>query len=301
MKKLVIGSRGSRLALTQSETVRRLLAGRLSIEAEIRVIKTRGDRISDTPFSSMEGKGFFTKEIEEALLAGEIDLAVHSMKDLSTTFPTGLEVAAVCSREDPREIVLIRPDSFDPDQPLGVLVDGFIGTSSVRRQCQIAGLMPSLTIRDLRGNVPTRISKLADGEYDAIIIAFAGVRRLKLDISEFEQRILDTDDFIPAPAQGALAIEVRSDDREVSQTVSTLNDPDTRLQVDLERGLLARFDGGCQLPLGATVRLTDDGFRLDAVLGIGSPGNWSGLKRASAEGTDVGRLIEDVYSRLTVL
>ncbi len=299
MNKLIIGSRGSQLALTQSRMIQRLLANSSGIESEIRVIKTTGDRVSDVAFSNMEGKGFFTKEIEEALLAGDIDLAVHSMKDLPTTLPSGLGIAAVCAREDPREIVLIRSGSFDSEQPLGVRIDCSIGTSSVRRQCQIAALMPGLVVRNLRGNVPTRIRKLADGEYDAIIIAYAGIKRLEIDISNFERKILDVDYFIPAPAQGALAIETRSDDSRVQKIVSMLNDSDTRLQVGLERGLLARFDGGCQLPLGATARMLDNGFRLDAVIGIGSPENWLEIRRANATGNSIENVIEDVYSQLT--
>ena len=161
MEKLIIGSRGSDLALWQANFVRNNLINSAHIEVEIKVIRTQGDKIDHLSFSDMEGKGFFTKELEDELLNGTIDLAVHSLKDLQTTMPEGLDLGAVCSREDPRELVLIRPDSYDTESPLGIKEGATVGTSSVRRQCQVASLAPTLKVKDLRGNVPTRINKLA--------------------------------------------------------------------------------------------------------------------------------------------
>ena len=184
MNEIVIGTRGSELALWQANFIKSRLEQVTDIPATLRIIKTLGDKIDNLSFDKIEGKGFFTKEIEDALLARDIDLAVHSLKDLMTTMPPGLALTAVGFREDSREALLINKDAFDPGRPLKVKENGILGSSSVRRQCQVAHLSPDLTLKDLRGNVPTRINKLRDGQYDAIILAQAGIRRLEIDLSE---------------------------------------------------------------------------------------------------------------------
>jgi len=299
MKKLVIGSRGSKLALWQAEFIKKELVRTDDVKIEIKVIKTTGDRIDNVSFSKMEGKGFFTKEIEEELLAGTIDIAVHSMKDLQTVMPDGLDIGAVCFRADPRELILIRPESYDEDQPLRVKHDAVIGTSSVRRQCQIVDKMPGVFLKDLRGNVPTRVNKLRDGLYDAIIIASAGVDRIEVDTSGLRRQLLDLETFVPAPAQGILAIQLREDDAATREVVSPLDEPALRNQISIERGLLTRLEGGCQLPLGA-VTIADGGrYRLHAVLGIEIDGRWDHLNRADLEGENPDQLVEEAFRLLT--
>ena len=299
MNRIVIGTRGSELALWQADHVRQMLSAKTDTPIEITVVKTTGDKIDALPFSKMEGKGFFTKELEEELLAGQIDLAVHSMKDLQTDLPDGLSVGAVCSRGDPREIVLIDPRSYDESQPLGVKEEKVIGTSSVRRQCQISEIMPSLKIRDLRGNVPTRVQKLRHGQYDAIIVAYTGILRLGIDLSDLKSVILDLDAFLPAPAQGILAVEIREKDVKVGAIVSSVDDPDIRIQVRLERGLLAKFEGGCKLPLGAISKIDDRNYSLEAILGTGTEESWDHVRRVEVTGTDPDLIVSEAFRGLT--
>ncbi|MEZ4936092.1 MAG: hydroxymethylbilane synthase [Crocinitomicaceae bacterium] len=248
-RNVIIGSRGSELALWQANFVQSRLK-KLGIRSEIKIIKTQGDKIQDLSFDKMEGKGFFTKEIEEALLKKEIDLAVHSHKDLETNQPYGLKIAAVSDREDPRELILIKKSSFNPEIEFGVKFGGVIGTSSARRQTQLLASRSDIKLKDLRGNVPTRIDKLRNQDYDAIVLAYAGVKRLKIDLSEFETQLLDPKKFVPAPAQGALGIQIRKEDEELDQLLQALNSPDVQIQIGVERAILNRMEGGCQLPLG---------------------------------------------------
>jgi hydroxymethylbilane synthase len=299
MEKFIIGSRGSELALWQANFIRVNLANHTDIPVEIKIIKTQGDKIDHLSFSEMEGKGFFTKELEDALLAGTIDLAVHSLKDLQTTMPDGLDLGAVCFREDPRELALIRPEVYDSEAPLGINEGSIIGTSSVRRQCQIAHLASSLKVKDLRGNVPTRVRKLREGQYDAIILANAGVKRLNLDVSDLKSFLLGTSYFLPAPAQGILGIQIRRDDQQVATIVSSLDSSDLRKQVALERGLLARFDGGCQLPLAVTSEIVYNGYLLRAALGVRQETGWGTLRRVELTGTDIETLITRAHQCLT--
>jgi hydroxymethylbilane synthase len=299
MKRLVIGSRGSELALWQANFIKNNLANHTDVPVEIRIIKTQGDKIDHLSFSEMEGKGFFTKELEDALLNGTIDLAVHSLKDLQTTMPDGLDLGAVCFREDPRELVLIHPKAHDSEAPLGIKAGATVGTSSVRRQCQIAHLAPTLKLKDLRGNVPTRARKLREGQYDAILLANAGVRRLNLDISDLKSFVLGISYFLPAPAQGILGIQVRRDDQQVNSIVGVLDDAKLRKQVALERGLLTRFDGGCQLPLAVTSEITYNGYMLRATLGVRQEAGWGMLRRVDLTGTDIETLIDGAYQCLT--
>ena len=246
-----IGTRGSDLALWQAHHVRDLLQAR-GATVEIVVLKTRGDQIQNVSFDKMEGKGFFTKEIEQALLDGDVDLAVHSHKDLETTPPAGLVVAAVPPRGPVEDVVLVRPESVDLTTPFHVQRGGVVGTSSMRRKNQLELGQPDLRIEALRGNVPTRIQKLRDGQYDAIMLAHAGVHRLELDLTDLHVHVLDPLNFVPAPAQGALALQMREGDP-LLPFVEALTDPDTVHAIGLERSILRELEGGCQLPFGAYV------------------------------------------------
>ena len=248
-KTVIIGSRGSDLALWQANFVKTSLL-KLGVRTEIKIIKTQGDKIQHLSFDKLEGKGFFTKEIEEELLNGSIDLAVHSHKDLETNQPHGLKIAAVSARENPSELILIRKSSFDPEQAFGVKENGIIGTSSARRQTQILAKRPDVQLKDLRGNVPTRIDKLRTEDYDAIVLALAGVKRLKINTDEFETLVLDPKEFVPAPAQGVLGLQIRSNDQELEELLSQINHSDVQEQIGVERKILNRMEGGCQLPLG---------------------------------------------------
>ena len=297
--KLVIGSRGSDLALYQANYIKDLLTASGNCFAEIKIIKTSGDRITDLSFDKMEGKGFFTKELEESLLARDIDLAVHSLKDLMTSQPAGLKLGAVGHRADRRELLIIRPESKISEGLLPVKPGGIIGTSSARRQCQIAYYNPTLSIKDLRGNVPTRINKLREGHYDAILIATAGVTRLNIDLSDLEVVHLDEQQFLPAPAQGILGIQIRENDPEVESLVAPLGSEEATAEAKLERGLLAKFDLGCSLPLGVCSSRNQDEYILKSVLGERSGDDWIGLRRHEVQGTDIDSLIDQAFRYLS--
>ena len=249
MQKITIGSRGSDLALWQANHVKRQLEN-LGHTVEIKVIITQGDAIQHLSFDKLEGKGFFTKEIESALLDKSIDLAVHSHKDLETNPPAGLIIAAVSEREDPSDLLLIAKSKVDTTQPWNLALDASIGTSSARRKSQILRFRNDLNISDLRGNVPTRIQKLRDGNYDAIVLAKAGVDRLQLDLSEFFVEVLNPTEFVPAPAQGVLGLQIREDDTRMAEIMQHLNHIDVAKRIGIERKVLNLLDGGCQLPLG---------------------------------------------------
>jgi hydroxymethylbilane synthase len=248
--KIIIGSRGSDLALWQAYHVKAQLEN-LNCEVEIKIIKTQGDQIQHLSFDKMEGKGFFTKEIEAALLDRSIDLAVHSHKDLETTSPAGLVVAAVSDRENPTDILLVRKESVDPTAPYKVKNGAIIGTSSARRRTQLFRLLGDVNVQDLRGNVPTRIQKLRDGQYDAIVLAHAGVLRLNINLSEFEVVEFDPTAFVPCPAQGVLALQIRENDAHLMEILAHLNSDSVKKRIHVERKILNLLDGGCQLPLGA--------------------------------------------------
>ena len=248
-KPIIIGTRGSDLALWQANFVRKELEHR-GHEVHIEIIKTQGDKIQDLSFDKMEGKGFFTKEIEDALLRNEIDLAVHSHKDLETNQPEGLEVAAVSSRANPCELLLIRESVHEENALWGLKKDAVVGTSSARRKSQLLALRPDVQIKELRGNVPTRVEKLKTGAYDAILLAKAGILRLELDLSDLVCIDLTPDEFVPAPAQGVLALQIKSSAIELKNILKQINDPAVQKLVHLERSVLNLMDGGCQLPLG---------------------------------------------------
>lgn len=257
--KIIIGTRGSDLALWQANTVKRQLE-ETGIQTELLIIKTSGDNIQHLSFDKMEGKGFFTKELEEALLNKTIDIAVHSHKDLETNFPPGLTIAAVSSRADARELLLIRPESVDTTQFLSLKPNAIVGTSSARRKSQLLHNRSDVTLKDLRGNVPTRIQKLRDGHYDAILLAKAGVDRLQLNLSGLHALPIDTETFVPAPAQGVLAIQCRADDLLLIEKLQVIHHAETQKLIHVERTVLNRLNGGCQLPLGVNVIKSGDEY-----------------------------------------
>jgi len=256
-----IGTRGSALALWQAHHVEALVKAQPGAPAvELVRIKTEGDVRTDVPLWQIGGRAFFTKEIDKALLGNEIDIAVHSLKDLSTVLDTGIELAAALEREDPRDAVLSRTGAGLMDLPKGARV----GTSSLRRRAFIARLRPDIELLELRGNVPTRIERMQKGDYDAIILAAAGVRRLNLDqhISE----LLSVDEFPPAVSQGAIGVCMRTGDAEAGRWLQKLDNRASRLATTAERALLRRLEGGCQVPLGALGTLDGDTLRLHAAV-----------------------------------
>ena len=249
MKHVVIGSRGSDLALWQANFVKSELE-KLGCSVEINIIKTQGDKIQHLSFDKLEGKGFFTKEIEEALLNKSIDLAVHSHKDLETTPPAGLKISCVSQRANPSDILLINKNAVDNTMKWDLKEGAIVGTSSARRKSQVFRHRGDVTINDLRGNVPTRIDKLRQGDYDAILLAKAGVDRLEIDLSEFIEVVLEPTEFVPAPAQGVLGLQIRENDNELHDLLQKMNYPDVQERINLERKVLNLLEGGCQLPLG---------------------------------------------------
>jgi hydroxymethylbilane synthase len=268
-RKIIIGTRASKLALWQAEWVKfelqRLYPG---IKVELNKIKTTGDKIIDVPLAQVGGKGLFVKEIEEAMLRGEADIAVHSMKDVPTEFPEGLHLAVICKREDPRDAFITGRGEASTrrvgnasgayhDMPLKFadLEQGsVIGTSSLRRSCQLLHIRPDLKIEQLRGNLDTRIRKLDEGQFDAIILAAAGVKRL----GWFERitEILSTETSLPAIGQGAIGIECRTDG-DINDLIAPLNDTETSICVRAERAFLKKLEGGCQVPIAAYARLEE--------------------------------------------
>ncbi|MEQ1696891.1 MAG: hydroxymethylbilane synthase [Hyphomicrobiaceae bacterium] len=250
---LRIGTRGSPLALAQANDVRaRLIAahGLTDDAVTIRIIKTSGDIIQDRPLSEVGGKGLFTKEIEEALLANEIDLAVHSMKDVPTVLPQGLFISTILKREDVRDAFISLKYKSLADMPAGSVV----GTSSLRRQAQVRRARPDLKVIDFRGNVETRLKKIADGVADATFLAHAGLNRLKL--ADRITAAIDTTAMLPAVAQGAVGIEIRSNDTATSKALAPLNHPETAICVTAERAFLAKLEGSCRTPIGGLAELT---------------------------------------------
>ncbi len=249
---IIIGTRGSDLALWQAKYTQTLLEEK-GHKVELKIIVTAGDHSQqwNTSFDKLDGKGFFTKELEEALLKKEIDLAVHSHKDLPTESPYGLLVAGVSKREDPTDLLLIRKENVDENQKWNLKKNAIVGTSSARRKSQLLAFRPDVVLKDLRGNVPTRIEKLRKGEYDAIVIATAGVERLQLDVEDLHYEKLNPAEFVPAPAQGVLAWQIREDDDKMLSAIDEISDFDVLVKINIERTILNLFDGGCQLPLGA--------------------------------------------------
>lgn len=256
---LRLGTRASRLALWQAHRVRDLLSALPDCPpVDIVEISTSGDRIQDVSLSQVDGRDFFTKDIEDALLRDEIDLAVHSLKDLATESPQGLATRAVLERADPRDALVTAPGRTLASLPEGAVV----GTSSLRRQAFLAVARPDLQTRELRGNVPTRVQRWRDGDYDALLLATAGLERLEMGQVIAER--IDPSLLTPAPAQGAVAIQIRSDDDETHRWVSRLNHRDTDRATRAERTLLNVLEGGCQVPIGALARVEGDDMVLSA-------------------------------------
>jgi len=252
---LRIGTRGSLLAKWQAESIRKRLFAAAGVEAEIVIIKTAGDRMQQAPLTQIGGKGIFIKELEEALLEESIDLAVHSVKDIPTDTPSRLMFPAVCRRDDVRDCLV--------GSTLASLRQGArVGTSSLRRQAQVLHIRPDLDFRDLRGNVDTRLRKVESGEYDAILLAKAGLDRL--GVSQRISEILSPDVCMPAVGQGAIAVECRLKDTETADILAPLDDAETRTAIIAERALLAALQGGCQVPLGAWARIERGELVLEA-------------------------------------
>ena len=259
-----IGTRGSPLALAQSREVRaRLIAARPDLDEDtvtITVIKTTGDRVLDRPLADIGGKGLFTKEIEDALLESSVDIAVHSMKDVPTWLPDGLTIACLLPREDPRDALIARDGLTFADLPAGAV----IGTASLRRQAQVLARRPDLKVVSLRGNVGTRLDKLAQGQVDATMLALAGLRRLgKADVVT---AILDPSEMLPAVAQGAIGLECRADDEAARELLALINHAQTETRVAAERALLARLDGSCHTPIAGLAELAGDTLTLRGLI-----------------------------------
>jgi hydroxymethylbilane synthase len=260
VRALRIGSRGSALALWQANFVRGWLREISGVESEVVVIRTSGDRFPQAPISELSVKGVFIKELEDTLLDRSVDLAVHSVKDVPTKIPDGLVFPAITSREDPSDCLVSRSGAKWRELPPGARV----GTGSLRRQAQLRRVRPDLDIRELRGNVDTRLKKLDGGEFDAIVLAKAGLDRLGL--SQRISEVFSSDTMLSAVGQGALGIECRADDPATRALLEKLDHPETRAAVTAERALLAELEGGCQVPLGAQGRVANGRVMLDAVV-----------------------------------
>jgi len=292
-KKVIIGSRGSDLALWQAHFMQDELRA-IGHDSEVIVIKTQGDRVQDLTFDKLEGKGFFTKEIEDQLLAGAIDVAVHSMKDLPTTSPDGLLIAGVSYREEPTDTLLIKKEAVDTGAPLRIMAGSVIGTSSARRKSQLADLNSNITTEDIRGNVPTRIQKLRDGHMQAIVLASAGLERLQLDVSDLEVVRLHPREFVPAPAQGVLAYQTRREDLEMRKIIAQISKRAVAERTNVERKVLQKMDGGCQLPLGVYCEQDrNQNYHVYAAMGTDD-----GIRRAKASSSTTFHLAEEIYSQL---
>ncbi|AUJ26117.1 hydroxymethylbilane synthase [Virgibacillus dokdonensis] len=279
MRKLVVGSRRSNLALTQTNwVINQLKQAGVENDFEVKKIVTKGDRILDVTLSKVGGKGLFIKEIEEAMYNKEIDLAVHSMKDMPSTMPEGLIITTIPEREDHRDAFISKGNIRLKDLPNGAIV----GTSSLRRAAQIQAVRPDVTIKWIRGNIETRIRKLKEEDYDAIVLAVSGLKRVGLSetlITEY----LEPDVCVPAVGQGALAIECRADDDELKKLLATLHDEDTARTVTAERTFLHLLEGGCQVPIGGYAYLQGETIVLTAF--VGTPDGKTVLKEV-VQGSD---------------
>lgn len=293
-----IGTRGSDLALWQAHTIQGQLK-KLGVETHIEIIKTRGDRIDNIPFAEMDGKNFFTKELEDAQLEGRVDFAVHSLKDLGTELPPGLTLVAMVGREDPRDVLLADPRAIDQvrldaGDVLPLKSGAKIGTSAARRQAQIRFLRDDLEIVDLRGNVPTRVGRLREGLYDGILLARAGLLRLELDLADLFVKPLDPEEFVPAPAQGMLGIQC-PEGNPWQESLGRLDCPDEGRGVAAERALLEKLEGGCQLPFGINIQPVDDRWRLEVFLsGFGDE-----PLRMTLEGSDLDTLVNECWELIS--
>ncbi len=275
--KVVIGTRGSKLALWQAEWIKsELQRMNPGLAVELNKIKTTGDKILDVPLAKVGGKGLFVKEIEEALLSGEADLAVHSMKDVPTEFPSGLHLAVICKREDPSDAFIsgIQDAQFTISDFRALPQGAAVGTSSLRRSCQLLHIRPDLKIVQLRGNLDTRLRKLDEGQFDAIILAAAGVKRLGWAARITE--ILPPEISLPAIGQGAIGIECRTKDDFINGLIAPLDHPETSVCVRAERACLKKLEGGCQVPIAAHAGLRGGQGKMELLIIDGLVGSVSG-------------------------
>ena len=247
--KIIIGTRGSKLALWQANFTKDQLE-QLGLEVELKIIKTKGDKIQHLSFDKIEGKGFFTKELEDALLSGQVDMAVHSMKDLPTTSPEGLVIAGVSYRANPADWLIIRKGQEDTSKIYQLKDGAIVGTSSARRKAQLLNIRTDVQIKDIRGNVPTRLKKLEAGDFDAILLAAAGMERLEMDLASFIVIPMNPKEFVPAPAQGVLAFQTCTADKDTRRIIQQLHHKEVAARTNIERKVLQLFQGGCQMPLG---------------------------------------------------
>ncbi|GBD87921.1 porphobilinogen deaminase [bacterium BMS3Abin03] len=262
-RKIIIGSRGSELALWQANFIKKQLQKfHRNITVEIKVIKTSGDKILDVALSKIGDKNLFTKELEIELLKGTIDLAVHSLKDLQTEIPAGLKLAAVTKRHDVEDVLIARKKGTTVEN---LKEDAVVATGSLRRKCQLMHIRPDIKIVDLRGNVPTRIQKFLKSDWDAIILARAGVERLKL--KKYISSFIKTDLILPAVGQGALGIEINKENKFVNELLQSIHHEDSYKAILAERALLKTLEGGCQVPIGAYAEVKPNGLYLDAMVG----------------------------------
>ncbi len=295
---LRIGTRGSELALWQARHVAALLHRETGAASELVVVRTSGDRDRARPLHRLAGTGFFTRELQQALREGSVDAVVHSLKDLPVEEPAGLRLSAVLGREEPRDALLALPDRRGPGG-LGLRPGAVIGTSSLRRAAQALALQPDAVVQPLRGNVPTRLRRLEEGEVDAILLAYAGLCRLGIEPGERLVKVFEVDEFLPAPGQGALAVETRQGSV-ADGLFSLLNQPALAQVTDCERELLRQLRGGCHLPLGAFAVSEGGCLRLTAVLGELDPDlRRASLRRASASGGDPREVATAVARALT--
>jgi hydroxymethylbilane synthase len=262
-KKIIIGSRGSELALWQANFIKKELEKKnKSLSVDIKIIRTKGDKILDVALSQIGDKSLFTKELEVELLNRSIDIAVHSLKDLQTKLPDGLKLGAVTKRHDVEDVLIARKKGMTiHDLP----ESGKVGTGSLRRRSQLLHIRPDLTIEELRGNVPSRIEKFLKSGWDGIILARAGVERLKLN--KYISSIIPAEEMLPAVGQGALGIEIRNNDPELEEILKAIHDDNSYAAVLAERALLRKLEGGCQVPIGAYAEVRPGGLYLDAVVG----------------------------------
>lgn len=285
MRKIIIGTRGSKLALWQTEFVKKKLSENFpDFEFEIKIIKTKGDKILDSPLSKIGDKGIFTREIEIELLNGEIDLAVHSLKDLPTKLPDGLIIGAVTEREDVRDVLISKNNLKLSELPIGAT----IATGSLRRKAQLLHFRGDFKFVDLRGNIDTRFRKFDESNWDGMVLAFAGVNRM--NYLERVSEIISTDVILPAVGQGAIAVEIRERDEKIFEIVRKINHSETELATKAERALLKHLEGGCQIPIGAFASLKDGKIKLSAMIS-----NLDGtfLVRDSIE-KEIGNNVEEV-------
>ena len=303
-KKITIGSRGSRLALWQAHYVTDLLEN-LGYDIVLKIIKTKGDKIQNVTFDKLEGKGFFTKEIEEALLDESVDLAVHSYKDLPTANAEGLVLEGNSYRENPADWLIIHNDSVDSTQTFSLKQNAVVGTSSPRRTAQLLHFRPDLRIVPIRGNVPTRVKKTGN-EVEAVVLAAAGLQRLELDLSEYHLEKLPVQHIVPAPAQGVLGYQIRANDERMKTVVAQLNNEEVADTLAVEREILKRLEGGCQQPIGVYCEKNEGLYQLWACHGTipdtDEPTEEKlkkvKLKKVFIEKTDKNAIIEDAVNAL---